>query len=124
MKVSTAEFRRLVTEALDGVPERFRSCLEGLAVDVEPSPDRRTLRSVGLTDPRDLLGLYQGTPLTERSVQDPLRWPERIVIYQDNIQRMCRTRRQIVCQVRATVLHEIGHHLGLDEQELEDLGYG
>ena len=123
MNVSTDEFRALVERALDGLQEQFLPYLEDLAVDVEPMPDEATLRSVGLTDPRSLLGLYHGTPLTRRSVEHTVRWPERIVIYQRNIERACRTRRQIIHQVRKTVLHEIGHHFGLDEQDLEELGY-
>ena len=124
MRLSTDEFRLLVERALDTLPEGFLPYLDGLAVDVEPVPDEATLRSVGLDDPRSLLGLYHGTPLTERSVRQAYRWPERIVIYQDNIQRICRTRRQIVRQVRQTVLHEIGHHFGLEEDDLDELGYG
>jgi len=112
-----------VADALRDVPAEFRPYLENLAVDVEPSPSRRTLHSVGLTDPHGLLGLYEGTPLTERSVEHGLRLPERVVLYQDNIQRVCRDRREVVEQIRTTVLHEIGHHFGLDEDDLEELGY-
>ena len=124
MRSSPEEFRKLVDQALDELPEQFLPYMEGLAVDIEPMPDQATLRSVGLKDPRALLGLYHGVPLTERSVQQTFRWPERIVIYQDNIQRICRTRRQIVRQIRKTVLHEVGHHFGLTEQDLDELGYG
>ena len=124
MRLSPEEFRKLVDQALDELPEQFLPYLEGLAVDIEPMPDQATLRSVGLENPRALLGLYHGVPLTERSVQQTFRWPERIVIYQDNIQRICRTRRQIVRQIRKTVLHEVGHHFGLTEQDLDELGYG
>ena len=124
MRLTIEAFRALVDKALDGLPEHFLPYLDGLAVDVEPMPDEATLRSVGLSDPRSLLGLYHGTPLTARSVTHSVGWPERIVIYQRNIERVCRTRRQIVRQVRKTVLHEIGHHFGLDEGDLEGLGYG
>jgi len=124
MRLSPEEFRDLVDEALDEVPDEFVPYLQGLAVDVEPLPDRATLRSVGLRNPRSLLGLYHGVPLTERSVEHTVRMPERVVIYQDNIQRICRTRRQVVQQIRKTVLHEIGHHFGLDEDDLSELGYG
>ncbi len=123
MKLSVAEFRKLVDEALQDVPEGFGPYLSGLAVDVERLADRRTLEAVGLADPYALLGLYEGTPLTERSVTQPVQYPERIVIFQESIQRMCRNRRQIVRQIRKTVLHEIGHHFGLDESDLEELGY-
>jgi predicted Zn-dependent protease with MMP-like domain len=124
MRLSTDEFRSLVERALDTLPEQFLPYLDGLAVDVEPMPDEATLRSVGLDDPRALLGLYHGTPLTERSVEHTYRWPERIVIYQRNIERICRSPGQIVRQIRRTVLHEIGHHFGLDEDDLGELGYG
>jgi predicted Zn-dependent protease with MMP-like domain len=62
--------------------------------------------------------------LTKRHVEDPYRYPERIVIYQRNIERICRTREQMVNQIRKTVLHEIGHHFGLSERQLRELGYG
>jgi predicted Zn-dependent protease with MMP-like domain len=123
MELSRDDFQELVRQALEQVPESFRSHLENLSVDVEDMPDRTTCESVGLDDPRRLLGLYHGTPLTKRSVEQPFRYPERVVLYQANIQRVCRTRRQIVEQVRRTVLHEIGHHFGLDEDDLDELGY-
>ena len=123
MRVSTHEFHRLVAEALEDVPEQFRPHLVGLAIDVEPEPGARTLRRAEIDDPRDLLGFYEGTPLTERSVEEPVGLPERIVIFQNNVQRLCRTRREIVDEIRITVLHEIGHHFGLDEEDLERLGF-
>lgn len=124
MRVSPQEFRTLVVEALAEIPQAFHVYLEGVAVDVEPMPGARDLDDTGLDDARDLLGLYQGRPLTERSVEDPVGLPDRIVIYQGNIQRICRTRRQIVQQIRTTVLHEVGHHFGMDEEMLDELGYG
>ena len=124
MRLTNHAFQLLVEQALEGLPEQFARYLDGLAVDVEPMPDQATLRSVGLTDPRALLGLYHGIPLTERSVEQNTHLPDHIVIYQRNIERDCRTRGEIVRQVRQTVLHEIGHHFGLDEHQLDELGYG
>lgn len=123
MNLSRDEFEELVSQALEQVPESFRHHMENLSVDVEDMPNRATCKSVGLDDPRYLLGLYHGTPLTRRSVEQAVRYPERVVLYQANIQRICRTRRQIVEQIRKTVLHEIGHHFGLDEDDLDELGY-
>ena len=123
MRVSPKEFRALVAEALDEIPQSFHAYLEGLVVDVEPMPGPRDLGETDTDDPREVLGLYHGVPLTERSVEAPAHLPDRIVIYQNNIQRLCRTRRQIVQQIRTTVLHEIGHHFGLDEEDLDELGY-
>ena len=123
MRVSANEFQVLVAKALAELPGAFHEYLDGVAVDVEPMPGPRDLCDADVDDPRDLLGLYHGVPLTERSVSETVHMPDRIVIYQKNIQAICRTRRQIVEQVRTTVLHEIGHHFGLDEEELDTLGY-
>ena len=78
---------------------------------------------MGLSEKSDLLGLYCGQPLTDRSVSQPVRWPDRILLYQRNVERICRTRAEVVEQVRITVLHELGHHFGLEEDDLEELGY-
>ncbi len=124
MRLSPEEFEELVDEALESIPPPFEPYLEGLAVDVEPMPDEETLEEMGIDDPRSLLGLYRGTPLTARSVEQSLRMPDSIVIYQRNIERMCRTRQQLVEQIRKTILHEVGHHFGMDEDELGEMGYG
>ncbi len=123
--MSPEEFQQLVDRALDEVPETLQPYLEGLAIEVQPGPDRRTRREMGLSagQARSLMGLYVGTPITEHSVTDPVHWPDRIVIYRDNVQRCCRTKGEVVEQVRTTVLHEIGHHFGLEEDDLQALGY-
>lgn len=123
MKLSADEFADLVDEALQDIPEPLLACMADVVIDVEPMPDPRTCESVGMSDPRSLLGLYRGTPLTERSVEHHGRLPDHIVIYQHNIERQSRTRRQIVRQIRKTVFHEVGHHFGLDEDDLATLGY-
>ncbi len=112
----------MVVEALRDIPEPFRAYLRDVAIHTEPMPDRRTCDAAGVRNPRSLLGLYQGIPLTKRSVEHPRR-PDRITIYQQNIERFCRSREQMIRQVRKTVFHEVGHHFGLDEDDLAELGY-
>jgi len=124
VRLSPEEFEELVDEALESIPPPFEPYMDGLAVDVEPMPDEQTLEEMGIDDPRSLLGLYRGTPLTARSVEQSLRMPDSIVIYQRNIERLCRTRQQLVEQIRKTILHEVGHHFGMDERELGEMGYG
>jgi predicted Zn-dependent protease with MMP-like domain len=124
MRLTDDAFEAVVDDAIRSIPEGFNRYLEEIVVDVEDMPDEATCDDLGLRDPRSLLGLYRGTPLTGRHVDAPYRYPERIVIYQRNIERVCRTRRQMVAQIRKTVLHEIGHHFGLNEQQLRELGYG
>ena len=123
MRLSVEQFQVLVDEALRDVPEPFRKYLDGLAIDIEDQPDAETVRRLGLRDRRSLLGLYHGVPITKRSVMHLTRPPERIVLYQANIERICASRDELIRQIRKTVLHEIGHHFGLGEDELAALGY-
>lgn len=124
MKVSPEGFEVLVRQALDEIPSAFVPFLANVVIEVEDLPSQSDCESVGLTDRRALLGLYHGVPLTDRSVEEHARLPDRITIYQRNIERVARTRRQLVDQIRKTVLHEVGHHFGLDEDDLDELGYG
>ena len=124
MQLSDEEFEQVVDDAIQSIPDGFNRYLDDIVVDVEDMPDENTCREMRIRDPRSLLGLYRGTPLTKRHVDDPYRYPDRIVIYQRNIERQCRSRRQMVDQIRRTVLHEIGHHFGLSERHLRELGYG
>ena len=120
---SRHRFERLVARALDELPAEFREKLDNVDVVIEwwPRPDqvRRTGR-----DPRDLvLGLYEGVPLTRRTRGYALVPPDRIVIFQGPIEMVGRTDVEIQGIVRRTVLHEIGHHFGLGDHELRELGY-
>lgn len=123
MQMTNEEFQDVVQEALDSVPEGFHQYLHDIAVDIEDEPDDATCREMKLRNPRELLGLYRGVPLTQRHVEDPYRYPERIIIYQKNIERICRTRQQMLSEIRKTVLHEVGHHFGLNERQLRELGF-
>lgn len=122
MRLSDEAFEAVVDDAMASIPDGFHRYLRDIVVDVEDMPDEETCEELRV-DPRSLLGLYQGTPLTERSVEAPYRMPERIILYRQNLERMCRTPRQMVEQIRRTVLHEVGHHFGLSEQHLRDLGF-
>ena len=123
MRLTHEEFADAVSDALASLPEEFRPYMEDLAVDIEDSPDAQTMTDLGIKDRRSLLGVYRGVPLTDRSVGHMLRIPERIVLYQRNIERICRTREQVVDQIRRTILHEVGHHFGMGEAQLRRLGY-
>ena len=85
--------------------------------------DPHTSHDAGVDNQQNLLGLYRGTPLTSRSVEQDTHLPDRITIYQRNIERMCGTRAEIIHEIRRTVFHEVGHHFGLDEDDLAELGY-
>ncbi len=122
--VSDVEFAALVEEAIRALPERWRQTIESdVPVEVRPRPTRQQLRQVGLSGRDLLLGLYTGVPLTERHVEDHARLPDVIYLFKDDIEDASDDREDLVEQVRITLLHELGHHFGLDEDELERLGY-
>ena len=123
IRLSEEEFEALVERAIDGLPPEFERRLENVVVEIDDLPDRRTARELGLRDRRSLLGLYHGVPLTQRSVEYSGRLPDRITIYKQNIEACCSSREEVVEQVRTTVLHEVGHHFGLDEGDLRAKGY-
>lgn len=123
-RVSKRRFGELVERALDELPEQFARFLEEVPVEVRDRPSPSQLKQLGLGQRDLLLGLYQGRPLTERSVEDSGRLPDVIYIFQEPIEWVSRDEEELVQQVRKTVLHEIGHHFGLDEEDLDELGYG
>jgi predicted Zn-dependent protease with MMP-like domain len=105
--VSPEQFDKLVERALRRIPARFRRRLENVAIVVEQEPPRP-----------GLLGLYQGVPLTNRSVGDPFRMPDRITIYQGPHERMSRNPIELEKNVADTVWHEIAHYFGMDERRV------
>ena len=112
------QFEKLVLDALKDLPEEFRSRLDNVEIVIEGEPTREDLKSVGLTEDDLLLGLYHGTPLTQRTSDYTMALPDRIVLYQSDIEDCCDTREQIEEEVRKTVIHEVAHFFGLEEDEL------
>ncbi|MCY2955280.1 MAG: metallopeptidase family protein [Planctomycetota bacterium] len=121
--VSKRKFAELVEQALADVPQPFATHLEEIAVEIRFRPTRKQLRDSGLDDDELLLGLYLGHPLTDRSVTETARLPDVILIFQEDIELVSDTQDDLVREVRTTVLHEIGHHFGMDEDDLDALGY-
>jgi predicted Zn-dependent protease with MMP-like domain len=115
--LSRAAFEKLVGEAIDGLPPRFAEMLENVAVVVEEEPDPATLAEMGMGEDEELMGLYLGVPLTERDSQYQS-LPDRVAIYRGPVLRCCGSRREIVREVRDTVVHELGHFFGLDDDEM------
>ena len=113
-----ARFARLVRRALMDLPPEFGRRMRNveIVVDEEPEPGR-------VADGRELLGLYEGVPLTERAYAEPY-VPDRISIYRGQIQRMSSSPRRQAQVVRDTVMHEIAHHFGISDERLHELGRG
>ncbi|MGH7165660.1 MAG: metallopeptidase family protein [Nitrospiraceae bacterium] len=119
LSIGPEEFERLVRLAVEGLPDQYRRLLGNVAVVVEEEPSREVLEDLGLESEDDLLGLYSGTAHGDESFFDPAgRLPDRVSIYRGPILRLCRTTEEVIQEVRDTVVHEIGHHFGLDDEEM------
>jgi predicted Zn-dependent protease with MMP-like domain len=110
--VDPEPFAQMVSHALDGLPPELGDVMSNVAVTVDQD-------STAL----ELLGLYQGVPLTERTSNYSAVMPDRITIFRHAICAICRTEDEVVDQVRRTVIHEIGHHFGIDDEHLRTLGW-
>jgi predicted Zn-dependent protease with MMP-like domain len=114
------EFRRLVDEALDSLPKRFADMVHNIVISVEEEP---TDEDLGALEPApdgrhdELLGIYRGVALTERGVQDPI-MPDEIAVFRGPILRTTRTRGEAAREIRETVIHELGHYFGLNDDEM------
>jgi len=120
MNRETLDFEELVERAMEGLPPEFSDLLDNVVVMVEDWPDHSTLQSYGEDT---LYGLYEGIPLTERGSNYSGVMPDTITILRGPLERDF-ARNALVEQVRITVVHEIAHHFGFDEDRLEELGWG
>jgi predicted Zn-dependent protease with MMP-like domain len=117
-------FARVVEEVLESLPPEFKSRLENVAILVEdvPATQRRPKLRQRPGPPRRLLmGVFQGVPRTKKSVFDLPMGPDRIVLYQKNIEAVCSTEAEVRKEIRLTVIHELGHYFGMDEDQLRDV---
>ena len=119
MKLTREAFTRLVEEALTEIPRRFRDAMTNVAVVVEDEPSPQVLADLEMDPGESLFGLYQGTPLPERSWTHGNALPDRISIYQRPIEEAAEDHEDIIVCVAETVIHEFGHYFGLSEEEIE-----
>jgi len=110
--VEPGRFEEMVADALDALPKELGALMANVAVTVEHRPG-----------PPGLLGLYEGVPLTSRTTQYAGVLPDRITIYRLAICSICRTEGEVAGQVRRTVIHEVAHHFGIDDDRLAELGW-
>ena len=124
MRVTRKEFRRLVRRAVEDLPPYIQDAMDNVAILVEDEPGPDVLGPAGGDESHgQLLGLYTGVPLPERDGGTPL-LPDTITLFQRPIQSACDSKDDVVREVRTTLVHEVGHYLGMSEDDLERLGYG
>jgi predicted Zn-dependent protease with MMP-like domain len=114
VEMERAAFEVLVDQALDGIPDELADLVRNLVVLVEDDPP---------ADDPTLLGLYDGVALTERYGDYGMELPDRIFIFRNPLLDMCESEEELVDEVRITVVHEVAHHFGIDDDRLHDLGY-
>ncbi len=119
---STEEIIQMAEHALDAIPAELRAMTRGVAIVVEDVADDETLQEMGMDNPWDLTGLYRGTPLTQKSVLDVATQPDTIFLYREPILlEWIETGEELFRLVRNVLIHEIGHHFGLSDGDIERL---
>ncbi len=113
------EFEDMVIRAMKELPPAFRRKIKNVEIVIEDMPSRDLLLELGITSPRNLLGIYQGVPLTSRHAFYGNVLPDRIALFKENIEFKSISKRNLKSVIRDVLLHEIGHYFGLDEKELD-----
>jgi predicted Zn-dependent protease with MMP-like domain len=119
--VTRKEFERHVAEALRSIPRRFRDAMKNIAIVVEDEPSPELLDEMEIEPPDTLLGLYQGTPLTERHWSYGNALPDRVLIFQGPHERESDDEDDLVVAIAETLIHEIGHYFGMSEEQIEEI---
>jgi predicted Zn-dependent protease with MMP-like domain len=118
------QFERLVDRALESLPPEFQQLIDNVAIFIQDRPSRSLLREMGLEPDDTMLGLYEGIPQTERTTTYDLVPPDRITLFQRPIEDCCNTDAEVAEQIRRTILHEVGHHFGIDDERLDEIEAG
>jgi predicted Zn-dependent protease with MMP-like domain len=121
-RMSRQEFDQCVEKAAAALPQPFRERLVNVAIMVEPVPSDALLAELEEPSP-ELLGLFLGTPMTDKSSADIPAPPDAVYLFKRNLERTARDRDRLVEEIRVTLLHEIGHYLGMDEDQIASAGY-
>jgi predicted Zn-dependent protease with MMP-like domain len=124
VKLNDRQFDEIVEKAVERIPEDIRRHLDNLVISVRKRPSREMIREMGVSAGEDLLGLFQGVPLIERSITAPPLFPDTIFLFQEALEQMCDSVEELEEEIEITVVHEVAHFVGMDESRLAELGYG
>ncbi len=122
-KVSKKAFDRIVERAIRRIPEEIRAHLNNMAISVRDRPSQELLAEMGMRPDDLLLGVYEGVPLSERTVFEPPLYPDVIVLFQEDLEEVCESLEEIEREIEITLVHEVAHFLGMNEERLAELGY-
>jgi predicted Zn-dependent protease with MMP-like domain len=121
VRVSSERFEELVRDAIEGLPDQFLARIGNVVVIVEQRPSRAQMDHHGIGPNESLFGLYEGVPMTVRGSYAPIT-PDRITIFQRPLESYCNSEEELVEQVSKTVIHEVAHYFGIDDDRLDELG--
>gem|GEM_PF-102189 len=123
MKLKDQEFDRVVEKAISRIPPQIKDQMENIIISVRKRPSRDLLRRMDIPPEEILFGVFEGVPLSDRSHFDPPLYPDTIFIFQEPLEEICRSQAELEHEIEVTVVHEVAHYLGMEEKELEALGY-
>jgi predicted Zn-dependent protease with MMP-like domain len=124
MKLTDREFDRIVKKAIRRIPIEIRQHLDNILISVKKRPSLEIIEEMDLPDDESLLGIFWGVSLTDQSVTSPTLYPDTIFLFQEPLEKSCETIEELEEQIEITVVHEVGHALGISEKRLAELGYG
>jgi predicted Zn-dependent protease with MMP-like domain len=124
LRLTDKEFDRVVKRTIRRIPAEIREHLDNVLITIMKRPSDEMLRRMGMPEDEPLLGIYEGVSLDERSISSPPLYPDTIFLFQEPIEEMCETVEELEAEIEITVVHEIAHALGMDEERLAELGYG
>jgi len=121
--VDRKAFENLLSAAIEELPEEFRTRLQNVAIIVEDYPSEELKKHMGLSEDDTLFGLYEGVPLTQRGYFNEPLYPDRILIFQRALEDECDSPEELKQELKTTLVHEVAHFFGIDDDYLEELGY-
>jgi predicted Zn-dependent protease with MMP-like domain len=123
MRLSEKDFDTIVKKAIRSIPEEIQQYLDNIVISVKKRPSNNILQEMGLLPEEQLLGVYDGVSLMDRSVTSPPLFPDSIILFQEPLEEMCETVEELEEEIEITVVHEVAHFVGISEERLEELGY-
>src|SRR5689334_5549042 len=123
IRVSEEEFHSMMEESIEKIPASFKEKIENLAFIVEPYPSDSDIERLNLNDRYSLLGLYSGVPYTSRNTYYMGVTPDRIILFQKNIEARCGNISELKKLIEEVVIHEVAHYFGMDEDQVRAAGY-
>lgn len=122
IKLNEDDFDHIVKKAIRGIPKQFRQHLDNILISVKKRPSKKLLHDMGITGNGSLFGLFEGVALTDRSATYPPLFPSQILLFQEPLEESCGSIEDLEREIRVTIIHEVGHYMGMSEERLEELG--